>query len=71
MSDLQGHYKRTDNGKQSFFLLKLNLHTQEAKETNEEMIRTFLAKALEHRGTLQEEIDFTIEIARYYDLNGD
>lgn len=74
MSDIQGHYKRSDNGEQSFFLIKLNIHTKEGKHLlSEEIVRSCLAISLEDRSMqkLNEDIDFTIEVARYYDKEGD
>ena len=71
MSDIQGHYKRSDNGEQSFFIIKLNLHTEELKRLADWHVRNILATALEEGGRYFEEIDFTIEVAKYYDKEGD
>jgi len=74
MNDIQGHYKRSDNGEQSFFLIKLNLHTNTAKRLLDWQVRELLAVALENSSRanrLVEDIDFTIEIAKYYDKEGE
>lgn len=69
---ISGRYSRTDNGEESFFLVKLNLHTADGKKLRPYQIRESLAFALEQTtDNLQEEIDFTIEVAKYYDKEGD
>jgi hypothetical protein len=71
MDDIIGHYERKDGGEQAFFLVKLNMHTDKAKELHSCIVREVLAVALEQQQSLSEDIDFTVEIARYYDKNGD
>lgn len=71
MNSIQGNYTRTDEGEQSFFLIKLNLHTEGAKRLLDWRLRNLLGAALEEQEDLIEEIDFTIEIAKYYDKEGE